>query len=88
VLARGGPASARASLQVRMLFHRACAHQKVARVAPIHTRVLASLSSRVRGKRSRAHSFVARVGLRDALWVREHTVMYVREIHHIAVGLG
>jgi hypothetical protein len=38
--------------------------------------------------RMRAQAFVARVRHGDALWVHEHTVMYMREIHHIAFELG
>jgi hypothetical protein len=31
---------------------------------------------------------VTRVHLGDALWVREHALMYMREIHHIALEVG
>jgi len=36
----------------------------------------------------RAQAFVARMRVGDALWVHEHAVMYMREIHHIALEVG
>ena len=38
--------------------------------------------------RTRAQAFVARMRVGDALWVHEHAVMYMREIHHIALEVG
>ena len=52
-----------------------------------HARVLV-VCDRAGHARMRARAFVTRVRHGDALWVREHAVMYMREIHHITFEVG
>jgi hypothetical protein len=61
--------------------------ESLARVVDSHARFLRRFVARVLA-RMRAQAFVARMRVGDALWVHEHAVMYMREIHHIALEVG
>jgi len=62
---------------------RLLAFEVVARVVDSRRAFLCCCRARAHVE-TRVQAVVARVRVGDALWVHEHAVMFLREIHHIA----